>query len=131
MKPITVEILESEFQYTRYASGLVIEGRNLLYFLLILCSFLFGLKWIIFWPILGNFYQEDFPVNIVKGKICTMTRLEVTESNRKDLSIKPKLLLVTACLLFGFAVIAAYRSSLRNSKCFTIPKKRRNLLRGE
>ena len=107
----------------------MVEGRNLLYFLLILCSFLFCLKWIIFWPILGNFYQEDFPVNIVKGKICTMTRIVFTEPERKELSIKPKILLITACLLFGFAVIAAYKSSLKNSKYYKIPQRRRNLLR--
>ena len=77
----------------------------------------------------GNFYQEDFPANIVKGKICTMTVIRFNESEKKDLSIKPKLLLVTACLLYGFAVIVAYRSSVKNSKYFHIPKIRRNLIR--
>ena len=77
----------------------------------------------------GNFYQEDFPANIVKGKICTMTVIRFNESEKKDLSINPKLLLVTACLLYGFAVIVAYRSSVENSKYFHIPKIRRNLIR--
>ena len=39
---------------SRFATGLVVEGRNLLYFLLLVCSFLFGFIWIIFWPILGK-----------------------------------------------------------------------------
>ena len=82
--------------------------------------------------ILGNFFHDDFPTNIVKGKICTMTKIDFTsESEKKELSIKPKLLLITACLLFGFAIIVAYRSSLKNSKYFAIPKIRKNLLRKE
>ena len=58
-----------------------------------------------------------------------MTRIEFNESERKDLSIKPKMLVITACLLFGFAVIAAYKGSLKNSKYYKIPERRRNLLR--
>ena len=77
----------------------------------------------------GNFYQDDFPTNIVKGKICTMTLISINESELKDLSIKPKLLIITTCFLYGFAVIVAYRSSVKNSKYFQIPKIRRNLLR--
>ena len=65
----------------------------------------------------------------MKGKICTMTKLDIDPSERVELSIKPKLMLITACFLFGFAVFAAYRSSLKNSKYYKIPKKRRNLLR--
>ena len=77
----------------------------------------------------GNFFQEDFPTNIVKGKICTMTVIIFTESEQKDLSIKPKLMVITTCFLYGFAVIVAYRSSLKNAKYFHIPKIRRNMLR--
>ena len=58
-----------------------------------------------------------------------MTVIRFNESEKKDLSIKPKLLLITACLLYGFAVIVAYRSSVKNSKYFHIPKIRRNLIR--
>ena len=58
-----------------------------------------------------------------------MTVISFTESEQKDSSIKPKLLVTTTCCLYGFAVIIAYRSSLKNSKYFHIPKIRRNLLR--
>ena len=58
-----------------------------------------------------------------------MTVISFTESEQKDLSIKPKLLVCTTCFLYGFAVIVAYRSSLKNAKYFHIPKIRRNMLR--
>ena len=48
---------------SRFATGLVVEGRNLLYFLLLVCSFLFGLIWIIFWPVLGK--RENIPLQIL------------------------------------------------------------------
>ena len=58
-----------------------------------------------------------------------MTEISFTESEQKDLSIKPKLLVITTCILYGFAVIVASRSSLKNAKYFHIPKIRRNMLR--
>ena len=58
-----------------------------------------------------------------------MTLIRITESEQKDLSVKPKLMILATCFLYGFAVIVAYRSSVRNAKYFHIPKIRRNMLR--
>ena len=49
----------------------------------------------LFRPIYGNFYHKDYPLRYLKGKICTMTQIEVDDQwYEKKFNIKQKLVVI-------------------------------------
>ena len=99
----------SRYIYVCYAADLAAFGERLLNILvsvgiLALCG-----PWIIIYPVignnsslskchmflvlfLGNIHIENFPLNTLKGKLCTQTL--ILEFNYKE-SVKPKAILLT------------------------------------
>ena len=52
------------------------------------------LPWVIIYPIIGNFFVQDYPLNTVKGKICSLTINKLSDEDVLQ-SIKAKIILIT------------------------------------
>ena len=79
---------------------------------------------------LGNLKVEDYPLNSIKGKICTQTYIEEFDDEKENvvLSIKPKIILCTlATLIAGIYIYCTVAAIILGSQ-FPIKKYRRHLL---
>ena len=67
----------------------VVPGAASLYYYLV------SIATCLFRPIIGNFYHKDYPLRYLKGKICTMTQIEVDDQwYVKKFNIKEKLVVI-------------------------------------
>ena len=57
-------------------------------FIGILCS-----NFLIFWPIVGNLFEPDFPQKYIKGQVCMMIPLKPQLKN-KEINLKSKLIVM-------------------------------------
>ena len=112
---MTNKISLQRYIYVCHASALARGGEKLLKIVICLVVAAFSLQWMIMWIIYakGKFsvYQKvtsklsigtgnletDFPLNTIKGKICTQTIIEEFENHTKtiEFSIKPKVIMLT------------------------------------
>ena len=119
-------IILVRYVYVKYADLLLVEGRNLLNFLIVMVVTMFTLCFIIFYPLYNNLNNEDYPLNYLKGKICTHTKFDLKVDLEK--AVKSKLIVTAMAGIFLFYVICMYLNALRLSKRFKITKFNRNLL---
>ena len=109
LSPSKLETFCWRYIYVSYAADLAAFGERLLKILVTVGILALCGPWIIIYPVLGNLTEkrnwhfkkilgnirvENFPLNTLKGKICTQTL--ILEFNYKE-SVKPKAIL----LMFG------------------------------
>ena len=80
-----------------YAADLVSGGEKLLNILIGVTVTVFSLQWIMVYPVVGQAIEEDYPLNHIKGKICTKTNIHEFYEEKKNImfSIKPKITILT------------------------------------
>ena len=80
--------------YVCYAADLASGGERLLNMLISVVIVALCLPWVIIYPIIGNFFVQDYPLNTVKGKICSLTINKLSDEDVLQ-SIKAKIILIT------------------------------------
>ena len=100
--------------YVRFASDLASSGDKLFKILVSVSILTFCLQWLIIYPVVGNIISvnclrininlwsgnlkvENYPLNSIKGKICTQTFINEFENQEEnvDMILKPKFILYT------------------------------------
>ena len=58
---------------------------------------IFSLQWIMVYPVVGQATQANYPLNHIKGKICTKTNIHEFYEEKENImfSIKPKVTIIT------------------------------------
>ena len=125
-----VGMMFCRFIYARYATGLVTEGMRLFHGLVFVFIGIFSLQLLLIWPIQYTFFVKEYPLNMIKGKICTQTNIVEfdEEKSNVDFSIKPKILIITLTSLYWLVSNFFTISAHKQSKKHRIPKTRRNLM---
>ena len=92
-----MKILFSRYIYVAYAADLVSGGEKLLNILIGVTVTIFSLQWIIVYPVIGQASQPNYPLNYIKGKICTKTMIHEFYEEKENIlfSIKPKITIIT------------------------------------
>ena len=72
-------------------------GERLLNILIGVTVTIFSLQWIIVYPVVGQATESDYPLNHIKGKICTKTNIHEFYEEKTNIlfSIKPKITIIT------------------------------------
>ena len=72
-------------------------GEKLLNILIGVTVTIFSLQWIIVYPVVGQATQPNYPLNYIKGKICTKTMIHEFYEEKENIlfSIKPKITIIT------------------------------------
>ena len=128
---INTGMIFCRFIYVRYAKGLLSIGPKLFHVLLM--YLLIGTYFLIFlsmFPIQNFFLLEDVELNNIQKRICTKTNItwfKDVEQN-KQFSLKPKLLIIAGSTIFFTWTCFFNTSAHRQTKRYTIPKTRRNLM---
>ena len=87
-------LIFTRYVYVRYAEGLLIEGNKILYYVVSCFVVLFALIFIIIWPVFDHLIRGDeFPLNHLKGQICTKLPLNLTDPDTKRKHQKPKMII--------------------------------------
>ena len=69
---------------------------------------MFSLATFLFWPVYSSLYIEDYPNNFLKGKICTLTPVDIEEDFKKAHKSKLIIIAMGLCLDIYFQVPMIY-----------------------
>ena len=87
-------LIFTRYVYVRYADGLIVEGNKILYYVVTCFIFLFALIFVLIWPVFDHLIRQDeFPLNHLKGQICTMVPLNFTNPDFRRKHQKPKIII--------------------------------------
>ena len=78
---------------SRYAHGLIREGDNLLSYVIIIFIGILCTNFLLFWPIVGNLFEPEYPQNYIKGQVCMMIPLKSGMENQ-EINLKSKLIVM-------------------------------------
>ena len=123
-----IGMLFCRFVYVRYANGLIMNGKKLFHILVCCVTGAFLFQWLDIQPLQYHFFLKDYPMNLLKGYICTKTMIHGDVHTNIDFSIKPKLIIISCSLLFLLANFYFTKSAHRRKRSHGIPKRRINLI---
>ena len=123
-------IIFCRFIYIRYANGLVTNGKKLLHILISCITGAFTFQWIGIQPLKYRFSNDNYPMNLLKGYICTKTKIPLIEDVDMSInfSIQPKLITISFCILLLFGNPYFTLSPHRMKRTCRIPKRKIHLL---
>ena len=120
---LNLAILFCRFIYVRHALGLVTHGKKLFHNIVCVVTCTFILQHLFIYPIRQAWTQD---LDNIKVQFCSHKVVPWLED--KELSLKPKLILVTFSGLFILAVLFFSKSSANQKKKYCIPKVRHNVI---
>ena len=90
----------------------------------------FSLQWILIYPMMNFKVEGNYPLNRIQGQFCTKTAFNqfLEEDQKKELKVKPKLIVMTSMLLIIISVIFFTTSAHKQKRKRQIPKTRQNLM---
>ena len=118
------------FIYARYATGLETIGKRLLHGLVYIVTTTFCLQWLLIYPIKNILLEENYPLHVIQGHLCTKTKMvQFGDSEKnKDFSIRPKLLMITFSTLIIVSALFVTSSAHKQTKRYGIPLIRKHLM---
>ena len=132
---INIGMMFCRLIYVRYAEGLLSMGSNLFHCLVFLVTVTFFTHWLLMFPIRLSFRPnlfilKDADLNTIQKRVCTKTTIpwfDDIEEN-KNVSLQPKLIILSFSTLFLFITWFLYSSAQKQTNRHRIPKTRKNLM---